>query len=485
MRALLQFNKKSLFLLSLLLNLLVALSTIAAPLVSQRFIDAAIAKNSQSLIIFACLSLGLGLLTQILYYITDRVQGQSEEWVWENLAKQTEKNIHHYDPTAGDLSPEEIHQQLGQNFERLQNFFNLYPTMLIIYSLRILLTLGILFLISPLVTLLVVTLVPFFLLISHRYGEKLAQVGQNTLKAMQEARTYLVDLCRWRVPARFQQKSIFRPFIYYLRNYREKKQRQVKATAYFDNFLSYASLNLMILLTAIITGVQTYQGQITVGLMYAANLYVSQIWGPIDYLIDIYKAYAGHRHVISAFLQFMQPQHVTMVEAPIPQIKLLNYFGLDHKGKPLHQAINYTFRSGDITVITGGNGVGKTQLILAILGFQTHFAGQIHLPHFQRNKNFSYCPANVLASPFFKSEIRRGGSMGQLKKHALATTLEANKDVYIFDEPGNYLDKERKEALKATFTDLAKHGKIVILISHEPEIIPPGSQELYLEKINQ
>lgn len=482
MKALLQLNKRSLFFGSLALNALVAIASVTLPLLSQHFIDAAVGRQGHALLLYGGLNLGLSILLQILFYGADRLQGQSEAYVWSHVVSLTRDNLAHYDPYTTRLTPSQIHQELGQNYERIQNFFNLYPVMLIIDTFRIVLTLTLLLLISPLITALVVILIPFFMFISRRYGERLSTVGKNVIDAMQELRDYLVDTCHLTIFERFNPHSVFQPFQQYLESFAEKKTEQVKTTAYFDNFLSYASLNLMIVLTLLVSGVQTYQGKITVGMMFAIQLYVSQIWSPIEYLIDVYKDYAGHREVIQNFLTFLKPAHLTMAEEPIPAIQLKNYVGQNQEGKPLHQPITYTFKPGEITVITGGNGVGKTHLILSILGFMPHFAGDISYPNFRHNSNFSYCPADVLASPFYAGAIRRGGSMGQLKKYLLDACLKNDKAVYIFDEPGNYLDDRHKNDLRATFTRLAEAGKIVILISHEKEIIPPHSQKLHLEK---
>lgn len=482
MKALLQLNKRSLFLWSLALNALVALASITLPLLSQHFIDAAVARQWHALLLYGGLDLGVSIILQILFYVADRLQGASEAYVWKHVVSLTRDNLAHFDPYTTKLTPSQIHQELGQNYERIQNFFNLYPVMLIIDTFRILLTLTLMLLISPLITALVVVLIPFFMFISRRYGERLSTVGKNVLAAMQELRDYLVDTCHLTIFERFNPNSVFQPFQDYLTAFTEKKAEQVKTTAYFDNFLSYASLNLMIILTTLVSGVQTYQAKITVGMMFAIQLYVSQIWSPIEYLIDIYKAYAGHREVIQNFLTFLKPKSLSMTASPIPAIQLKAYVGLNQAGQPLHQPVTYTFRPGEITVISGGNGVGKTHLLLSILGFMPHFAGEISYPNFRHNSNFSYCPAEVVASPFYAGEIRRGGSMGQLKKHLLDASLKNDRAVYLFDEPGNYLDDQHKAALRSAFTELAAKGKIVILISHEQDVLPPHCQKLHLEK---
>ena len=60
------------------------------------------------------------------------------------------------------------------------------------------------------------------------------------------------------------------------------KNKEVRMTSLFENFLSYAFLNFMIMMTTIISGYQTYKGWITIGDLMAIQLYISQFWTPIE-----------------------------------------------------------------------------------------------------------------------------------------------------------------------------------------------------------
>ena len=70
-------------------------------------------------------------------------------------------------------------------------------------------------------------------------------------------------------------------------------------------------------------------------------------------------------------------------------------------------------------------------------------------------------------------------SGGQRQRIALARTLITSPDILIFDEPTSALDEETQLALIAQLSKLAK-CKIVIIITHRPDIFPSNSHIVQL-----
>ena len=125
--------------------------------------------------------------------------------------------------------------------------------------------------------------------------------------------------------------------------------------------------------------------------------------------------------------------------------------------------------------------MGKTRLILAIVGYSMNYHGEIYLPNYRKNSNFSYCPAEPVASRFYKNELSQGASMGQLKLLQLQEAVAVDKDVYIFDEPSNFLDLQNKKKVVQILSDLLSKEKLVILISHDDDLVDFPTEVITLQ----
>ena len=75
-------------------------------------------------------------------------------------------------------------------------------------------------------------------------------------------------------------------------------------------------------------------------------------------------------------------------------------------------------------------------------------------------------------------------SSGQWKKAQFDLSLLTDKSVYIIDEPTNFLDLENKEAIARLISDLYDNGKIIIMITHDKDIINKlnNVETIYLER---
>lgn len=287
---------------------------------------------------------------------------------------------------------------------------------------------------------------------------------------MKDARDYLVDKSKLSAIERFTGQSKMQVFSVLLNQYQQDKVRRVKTNSVFENFLSYAFLNVMILLTAIISAYQAFKGQMTIGEFFAVQLYVSQFWSPVEFFLDIYKDYAGSKKIIDSFLEFLSPEIIDYQVSEISEIRLEDYVGLDRDGQELHQPLTVTLRTGEIYQIIAKNGGGKTRLVTAILGLHKQYKGTIIYNLFPENCKLAYCPAEPVVSRFYESELSRGASMGQLKLFQLEQILSEEKAVYIFDEPTNFLDAKHRQDMMNRIRALKEQGKIILFISHDMSI---------------
>lgn len=481
MKRLLSYNNKVLFLKSFILNTLVTILTVAIPYISKLFVDHILSQKVHAMIVYGVLYVGISLFIQVLYYFCDVIQGESESHVWQNICQKTAENIQLYDMVETDLSETTITQELGQTYELLKRFFNEYPVALLLYLIRALIIIGILWSISPTIAVMIGILIPIFIFISQKYSGRLSRLGSDTVNCMKDIRDYLVDSYKLMPSMRFSAHSSLIDFSPLVKKYILCKNKEVRMTSLFENFLSYAFLNFMIMMTTIISGYQTYKGWITIGDLMAIQLYISQFWTPIEYFLDVYKEYSGSKKIIENFINFLEPVQISYESTPILEIVLEKYVSLGRDGEELHEPLTTRLEKGHIYRIVGENGVGKTRLILAIVGYSMNYHGEIYLPNYRKNSNFSYCPAEPIASRFYKNELSQGASMGQLKLLQLQEAVAVEKDVYIFDEPSNFLDSQNKKKVVQILSDLLAKQKLVILISHDDDLVDFPTEVITLQ----
>lgn len=71
--------------------------------------------------------------------------------------------------------------------------------------------------------------------------------------------------------------------------------------------------------------------------------------------------------------------------------------------------------------------------------------------------------------------------MGQLKLLQLQEAVAVEKDVYIFDEPSNFLDSQNKKKVVQILSDLLAKQKLVILISHDDDLVDFPTEVITLQ----
>lgn len=464
------------------INVVTIMLFLINPYVTKEFIDGLIYNGNNTFVILIVLLFLLYILIQICGYISDILRGKSEEEVWRKIIRLSQDTYLTYDPKKKKIERDDVNQQLGQSYELIKDFAAYYPVQLVVYIVQEIGIIGVLFLASPLNAILVLLFIPFFILISSHFGERLAAYGEKTIKSMGKCRNYIADFVELSFVERFRNKPVLKPITELLDEYKINKKKQVKMEAFFENYLSYAFLNFMIVLSLVISGIQVRNGQITLGSLYAIQLYVSKFWTPIEFFVEFYKKYAGSKNVLSDFLSFLCIEKIKYEEFPISSIQLKDYVSLDCNGKRLHKPLNEQLKPGVINVITGENGIGKTSLALAILGLSERYKGEIILPRFSRNKNFVYSQANPVFSNFYVEGALKEVSMGQLKLTQLCIDFSEDKQVYLFDEPTNYLDKIKKPYVRKNLERLVSLDKIVIVITHDVDVVHDNDHIIHMER---
>lgn len=154
-------------------------------------------------------------------------------------------------------------------------------------------------------------------------------------------------------------------------------------------------------------------------------------------------------------------------------------------GQPLFKPIRLQQTAGQITAITGKNGSGKSQLLkkLITIAEDKHLTLSCVRQTYEDNQGDlkTFAQAHQLDYSKFLNQLRKLGmprdvlnqkiehmSMGQQKKVELAKSLTQPAELFIWDEPLNYLDIFNHEQIE---TLLKTVHPAVILVEHDRHFI--------------
>lgn len=160
--------------------------------------------------------------------------------------------------------------------------------------------------------------------------------------------------------------------------------------------------------------------------------------------------------------------------------------------------LSLSVASGEVVALMGPNGCGKSTLLRVIRAhldaslklfdpLNDRIKGSVTTPHALR---CAWLPQNLKCewrpperpehgAATERARLRQafdfdwhGGSIeelsdGQLQKLAVVETLTAGAELFLLDEPTNYLDLRGLEALEQAVTNLADQGRGLLLVTHD------------------
>ena len=163
---------------------------------------------------------------------------------------------------------------------------------------------------------------------------------------------------------------------------------------------------------------------------------------------------------------------------------------------PLFVPLSFELARGKITALTGPNGIGKSSVLHYLLGtFAGEASGELLRPNVKISyvrQNYEnnhgtlqdFAEENQLDYSTFLNNLRKLGmernvfqnrieemSMGQRKKVELAKSLAQTAELYIWDEPLNYLDVFNQKQLEE------------LLLSVKPTMLLVEHDQTFLENI--
>lgn len=296
------------------------------------------------------------------------------------------------------------------------------------------------------------------------------------------------------------------------------------ASKRFNIFKYYWIVNVLITVLCTygimaICAMRVRSGEILASDIVIINNYVANVFNPIQNCGWFLNSSTQLMTKINRLKELM-PNHKNSIDIskdnyqkPIEKITLKNVTVINDDDTIIEN-INYTLKRGELTVVTGESGGGKTTSLRALLGIAERQSGDIIInDEYKAKSMYSFIDrfSVVMQSPFIfnrdvkdnvyypnvevtprSKEIIKGLNMGKVinkkfdedseqemqyklsggekKRICVLRGLIQEKEVYVFDEPTNELDAENTNRV-LDYINMLKENAIVMVVTHDKRMI--------------
>ena len=300
---------------------------------------------------------------------------------------------------------------------------------------------------------------------------------------------------------------------------------------------STLSRTLRLLFQSLMLGLGAYLAignAITAGMVIAGSILMGRALAPVDQFVAHWRLYRSTRAAFERLHAMLAELPKDPDRMPLPRpsgkLSLSNVVMIPpHGRKPVLQGVSLELGAGEMLVVNGPSGSGKSVLLRAMLGTWPLTAGRVRLDgsdisHWDRTglaPYVGYLPQDVELfagsvaenlARFGELEQRRvihaahlagindmvcslpegydtsvgpGGvvlSGGQRQGIALARALYGRPTLVFLDEPGSNLDREGELAVHRACRYLKKHGVTVVMVTHRGHLLDIADRVLVLEQ---
>lgn len=166
---------------------------------------------------------------------------------------------------------------------------------------------------------------------------------------------------------------------------------------------------------------------------------------------------------------------------------------IQYNDKNIFDEISFEVKNGDRIGITGKNGIGKSSILKLILGNKIQYSGELKVSNdlklsyvSQSTENLKgnlkkYAQENKVDESIFKAMLSKMGfsnsefdkdieemSEGQKKKVLIAKSISEKANIYIWDEPLNYIDILTRVQIEEA---ILKFEPTIIFVEHDETFI--------------
>lgn len=176
-----------------------------------------------------------------------------------------------------------------------------------------------------------------------------------------------------------------------------------------------------------------------------------------------------------------------------------------YNDKAIFSPVSFEVKDSDVIAITGKNGVGKSSILKLILGEKINYQGAVKIANDLKisyvSQSTDYLSGTLkdfvisckIDESIFKAMLSKMGfeksdfdknieamSEGQKKKVLIAKSISEQANIYIWDEPLNYIDILTRMQIEEA---ILKYNPTIILVEHDDMFIKNiATKIVHLEK---
>ncbi|MEL3913614.1 ATP-binding cassette domain-containing protein [Treponema pedis] len=471
------------------INLFSIIIASAMPLVTKLMIDSVIYLNMKKfvyMILAEIISLVLFLSVEA---IKDYIHGKLYA---DNFVKVSKKMLHNSEYFSRKKDKPNFELMLSQNYNIVKPYFFEIQTTLIFSIIKIIITLSIILYYFFWVGIFLIIFIPFGMFLSKIGEAEVNKLSEKNNELNNTVKNLLIDKVKIADEELFLKiKQIGASIISKITDdYIGSKLKFEKNISLMNNFLVYGFLNFLLAAVFIISCIAVIYNKITLGTLEAFQLYTSQLWTPIERIINIRRQYINDKPYIKEFFAALDLSMQELKYEKIEKITLKNYSGISKNNEPLNKPVNFSFNKGNIYLVQGENGAGKSTLLYSLLGLSNRYSGDIY---FNNRKiyaglsilDISFNGASSFISPYGNLAKSSNLSSGQTRYNQIHHALNEDKHLIIIDEPTNYLDSDKKREVLNLIKSKRNSEVIIIIITNDDFVNKffPAADSLILEKL--
>lgn len=514
-------------LILLLLNEFLKRATlIIIPIITQIIIDGAIYKNKDLHDFYfysGCLFL-VTLFSVIFNTFDYKLKNKIKICITNEIRSDILSNVMNNDDKRTSLGS--IYERINNDTDQISSFITNDIIKFIFNFIYVIVVVALMFKMNIILSILILLLFPLTIVINLVYSPILSECNKIKKKNADDFNTHVETIYSARLT--IKSYNIF-SFIHkmttkVLNEYKKAIDKEVSIVAFFDFFLLTFILNLGTIFPTTVGIYFVYKNLLTIGEVTAFSLFCSRLWNPIEFFMDFPALIIDRKNSFyrlkELFCESISNKE-NMVEISSQTLSFdrlrIEKLGYTINNTKVFNCINLEINKGDKIAIIGKNGSGKTTLGKMLIKLIQPTSGEIFyndipiekIPSILLREKIVYIPPRAFIFPFslkdniyfdnqnnaiqinnsdLLSEIQKkhenelsliNCSEGEKKIIEVFRALNKNADLYIFDEPLAYLDRNNKKMIINLLIEYMKH-KTVIFITHEKELLNQCDRTLEL-----
>ena len=489
-------------------------TSICIPIAIKRIIDA-LSVSSREDFIYWVIS---DVIIIVIFILSLSMSYYFMTWYEEEKIKSYRIAIYDYlkDEDVAELNAKSlgfILTRFNEDIEEIRPFILEIPFKRITKGIYLISVMTIMFYYDILLASAIVILFPIFYLIQNKMSIKLKGINKDIKEIDEKLNNNLEEFYNYNYTIKandvaeiFKEKNEKS-----LKYYSDRVIDRMKVDVKYDFIFSTGLLNLFDVVIYILGGILILTGRMTLGSLTLFSYYVSKLWSPIEFYMSYPKEkslYGMHKERLDEILSSTHQFTVSYGDQEDFEALELKNINIVYK-EPIFEDLNFKIEKKEKVGISGKNGSGKTTLSNLLSGILKNYTGEILLNGEiidQRSNSLNSIVRLIPDEPdifygtvkenitlFREKEIGKaqkildllrwnnifpdtviGGSLnnlsgGERKLIQIARGIVSNGEVFIFDEPLNFIDKENVEMLIETISELYK-DKTLIIISHDDRV---------------